>query len=123
MCQHHCVRKPCRCRASGSWATNLGGSEDVLDGDGNLGANAITLDQADGVAALKIGISYMAYREDASSTPRLSDFHMPSQRFAANWSMRSPNRIAAYLRILLSVELGDTVLRVEPLVLECVDVS
>ncbi len=33
-------------------ATDLGGSEDVLDGHGDLGANAITLDQADGVVAL-----------------------------------------------------------------------
>jgi hypothetical protein len=39
------------------WVTNLGGGKDVLDGHGNLGANAITLDQADGVATLSIRIS------------------------------------------------------------------
>lgn len=32
--------------------TNLGGGEDVLDGDSNLGTNPITLNQTDGVAAL-----------------------------------------------------------------------
>lgn len=32
--------------------TNLGGSKDVLDGDGNLGADTITLDEADEVVAL-----------------------------------------------------------------------
>ena len=42
------------------FATDLGGSEDVLDGDGNLGANAITLDQADGVATLETGVSGIA---------------------------------------------------------------
>lgn len=35
-----------------SAGTNLSGSEDVLDGLGDLGANAITLDQADEVVAL-----------------------------------------------------------------------
>lgn len=43
-----------------NWATNLGGGEDVLDGDGNLGANAVTLDQADGVAALSTIVSEVA---------------------------------------------------------------
>jgi len=33
-------------------AAYLGGSEDVLDGNGNLGADAVTLNQADGVVAL-----------------------------------------------------------------------
>ena len=41
------------CRASGS--THLGGGEDVLDGNGDLRANAITLDQAHGVFALHRG--------------------------------------------------------------------
>jgi hypothetical protein len=36
-----------------SAGTNLSGSEDVLDGLGDLGANAITLDQADEVVALR----------------------------------------------------------------------
>ena len=40
--------------------TDLGGGEDVLDGDGNLGANAVALDQADGVAALQIDVSCIA---------------------------------------------------------------
>jgi hypothetical protein len=35
-----------------SAGTNLSGSEDVLDGLGDLGTNAITLDQADEVVAL-----------------------------------------------------------------------
>lgn len=39
-----------------SWTgkTNLGSREDILDGDGNLRANAITLDQTDQVVALVI---------------------------------------------------------------------
>jgi hypothetical protein len=41
-------------------ATDLGGGEDVLDGHGNLGANAITLDQADGVAALQAVLAVSA---------------------------------------------------------------
>lgn len=41
------------CRASGS--THLGGGEDVLDGNGDLRANAITLNQAHGVFALHRG--------------------------------------------------------------------
>lgn len=32
--------------------TYLGGGEDVLDGNGNLGANAITFDQTDCVVTL-----------------------------------------------------------------------
>ncbi len=48
-------------RMSGSWAaTDLGGGEDVLDSNGNLGANAVTLDQADGVAALQERVSRLA---------------------------------------------------------------
>jgi hypothetical protein len=35
--------------------TNLGRSKDVLDGRSNLGANTVTLDQADSVATLAIG--------------------------------------------------------------------
>jgi hypothetical protein len=35
-------------------STNLGGGEDVLDGLGNLGANAVTLDEADEVVALSV---------------------------------------------------------------------
>lgn len=34
-------------------ATNLGSGEDVLDGHGDLGANAVTFDQADQVVALR----------------------------------------------------------------------
>jgi hypothetical protein len=43
------------------FATDLGGSEDVLDGDGNLGANAITLNQADSVATLQTKVSRIAH--------------------------------------------------------------
>lgn len=34
--------------------TNLGGGEDVLDGLGNLGADTVTLNQADQEVALRI---------------------------------------------------------------------
>lgn len=43
------------------FATDLGGSEDVLDGNGDLGANAIALDQADSVATLHTRISRIAH--------------------------------------------------------------
>ena len=33
--------------------TYLGGCEDVLDGLGDFGADAVTLDQCDGVSALR----------------------------------------------------------------------
>ncbi len=34
------------------FVTNLGSGEDILDGDGNLGADTITLNQADEEVAL-----------------------------------------------------------------------
>lgn len=37
----------------GSSRTNLGGSEDALDGAGDLGTDAVALDQADGVVTLR----------------------------------------------------------------------
>lgn len=48
------VRVSCRTGASGPAEGNadLGGSEDVLDGDGDLGADAISLNQADGEFSL-----------------------------------------------------------------------
>lgn len=39
-------------------AAYLGGSEDVLDCNGNLGADTVTLDQADGIVALFTCVSY-----------------------------------------------------------------
>lgn len=41
--------------------TNLGGGEDVLDGAGDLGANAVALDQADGVVTLRT-VSFLSFR-------------------------------------------------------------
>ena len=47
--------------------TDLGGGEDVLDGNGNLGANAVALDQADGVATLQTDVSCIARPEELLS--------------------------------------------------------
>lgn len=48
-CQQVVVRAYCRTGGSGPAEenTDLGGSEDVLDGDGDLGADAVSLNQAD----------------------------------------------------------------------------
>lgn len=114
--------KPCTdARRAGDWETNVGGSEDVLHSDGNFGTNAVTLDQANGVAALQRGISCMVYylMERLAEWWCLSDFHMSSRLFTVwHFSPSKKKKMAAYLRILLSVELGDTLLRrVQPPVL------
>lgn len=108
----------CRMSACGSKpgerkrATDLGGGEDVLDSDSNLGANAITLDQADGVAPLQTRISCTGLCcEPALAVSCLSDFHAKGA-FAADGRMqRRPTRVVAYLCVLLSIELGDGILR------------
>jgi hypothetical protein len=43
--------------------TNLGGGKDVLDGLGDLGANAITLDQADQEVALVSACTVSDHRD------------------------------------------------------------
>ena len=46
-------RAKCASFVEGIVIANLGGDENVLDSDGNLGTNTVTLDQADEVVALE----------------------------------------------------------------------
>ncbi len=63
VCQHFFVVDPVGAdeRKLVRERTDLGGGEDVLDGDGNLGANAVALDQADGVPTLQTNVSCIAH--------------------------------------------------------------
>jgi hypothetical protein len=66
--------------------TNVCRSEDVLDGLGDLRANAVTLDQADEVVALSELLASLNCTE--LLRPSLSDFHRP---FATAYDVSSDN--------------------------------
>lgn len=104
--------------------TYLGGSEDVLDGLGDLRADTVTLNQADEEVALLLVVSTVllmpkVYR--GRDLIVLSDFHRPISQQAHDVPIDDQCRPRcwgkkAYLCVLGSLVLGDTVTtgRVEP---------